>query len=58
MKDYDVEQVRKFLTDLFVRRAQRHLRSLAALYGWDSAQLAEYEIRFIKPGDLAPSITL
>lgn len=54
MNEYDTEQVRKFITTLFVLRAQRHLRTLATLYGWTPEELAEYEVRFIRPGDMAP----
>ena len=58
MNDYETAQLRKFLTALLVRRAQRHLRTLATLYGWSPEELAAHEERFIKPGDLAASLQL
>ena len=58
MNDYDTAQVRKFLTALLVRRAQRHLKTLATLYGWSPEELAAHEERFIKPGDIAFSLQL
>jgi hypothetical protein len=58
MNDYDTAQVRKFLTALLVRRAQRHLKTLATLYGWSPEELAANEERFIKPGDIAFALQL
>ena len=58
MNEYDTAQLRKFLTALFVRRAQRHLRALAVLYSWSPEELAANEERFIKPGDLAAALQL
>jgi hypothetical protein len=56
MNEYDTAQVRKFLTALLVRRAQRHLQTLATLYGWTPEELAANEERFIKPGDIAAQL--
>jgi hypothetical protein len=47
-------QIRRFLTSLFVARARRHLKTLAALYDWSPTTLAEYEQRFIKTIDCVP----
>ena len=58
MNDYDTAMVRKFLTALLVRRAQRHLKTLATLYGWSPEELALHEEKFIKPGDIAVSLKL
>ena len=58
MNEYDTASLRKFLTALFVRRAQRHLRALATLYGWSPEELAANEERFIKPGDIAAALKL
>jgi len=58
MNDYDTAQLRKFLTALLVRRAQRHLKALAILYNWSPEELAANEERFIKPGDIAFSLKL
>ena len=58
MNEYDTAILRKFLTALLVRRAQRHLKTLATLYGWSPEELAAHEERFIKPGDVAASLQL
>jgi len=58
MNEYDTAQLRKFLTALLVRRAQRHLRTLATLYSWSPEELAAHEERFIKPGDIAATVAL
>ena len=58
MNDYDTPMVRKFLTGLLVRRAQRHLKTLATLYGWSPEELALHEEKFIKPGDIAVALKL
>jgi hypothetical protein len=58
MNEYDTAQLRKFLTALLVRRAQRHLKALATLYGWSPEELAIHEERFIKPGDMAAALSL
>jgi len=47
-------QVRRFLTTLFIARAKRHLKALAALYNWSPETQAEYEARFIKTGNCVP----
>jgi hypothetical protein len=47
-------QVRRLLTTLFVIRAKRYLKTLSEHYGWSPETLAEYETRFIKPGDCVP----
>jgi hypothetical protein len=47
-------QVRRFLTTLFVKRAQRHLKALAELYSWSPEMLAENEQRFLKSGLFVP----
>lgn len=52
----DAATLRKFLTALLVRRAQRHLHTLAAIYGWTPEELAAHEERFVKPGDIAASL--
>jgi len=57
MNEYDTTQLRKFLTALLVRRAQRHLRTLAILYKWSPEELADQEERFIKPGDIAATVS-
>lgn len=58
MNDDDTATLRKFLTTLLVKRAQRHLKTLAVLYGWTPEELAANEERFIKPGDIAASLAL
>jgi hypothetical protein len=58
MNEYDISMVRKFLTALLVRRAQRHLKTLATLYGWSPEELALHEEKFIKPGDIAATLKL
>ena len=58
MNEYDTANLRKFLTALFVRRAQRHLKTLSTLYGWSPEELAAHEERFIKPGDIAATLQL
>jgi len=47
-------QIRRFLTTLFIKRAQRHLRALADLYGWSPEFLAENESHFIKTALFVP----
>jgi hypothetical protein len=47
--EYSESTVRRFLTVLFTLRARRHLRTLAELYGWSPEQLADAEVRFIRP---------
>ena len=58
MNDNEVATIRKFLTSLLVKRAQRHLKTLAVLYGWTPEELAANEERFIKPGDIAAALEL
>ena len=53
-KEVAEASVRRFMTVLFLARAKRHLRTLAEHYGWSSAQLAEYEARFIHMGNMVP----
>ena len=53
-EEYAAAQVRRFLTELFVSRAKRHLGALAELYSWSPEQLAEAEQRFIKASDCVP----
>lgn len=48
-------QLRRFLTVLFVKRAKRHLKTLADLYGWSPETLVENEERFIKTTAFLPS---
>jgi len=40
-------QLRRFFTVLFTKRAQRHLQTLATIYGWSPETLAAHEQRFI-----------
>ena len=47
-------QLRRFLTVLFVKRAKRHLKTLADLYGWSPEMLAENEQRFIQTAKFLP----
>lgn len=56
-KEFAEAQARKFLTVLFAKRARRHLKALAEIYGWSHAMLAEYEERFIKSADVVPIFT-
>lgn len=50
----DEATVRRFLTILFYKRAQRHLRTLAELYQLSPERLAELEERFLVTADCAP----
>jgi hypothetical protein len=52
--DADEATVRRFLTILFYKRAQRHLRTLAELYQMSAEHLAELEERFLVTADCAP----
>lgn len=52
--EFTTSQVRKFLTVLFVTRAQRHLRTLAEHYGWSPETLAANEARFVRVADCVP----
>lgn len=54
-KEFAEAQVRKFLTVLFAHRARRHLKTLAEIYDWSPAMLAEYEQRFISPAHMVPT---
>jgi hypothetical protein len=47
-------QARKFMTVLFYNRARRHLKTMAALYGWSPETLQEHEQRFLRPSDAVP----
>ena len=47
-------QVRRLMTVLFISRARRHLRTLAAAYGWSPETLAAHEARFIRTADFIP----
>lgn len=58
MNEYETAILRKFLTALLMKRAQRHLKTLATLYGWSPEELAAHEERFIKPGDIAAALQL
>jgi hypothetical protein len=52
--EYQEGQVRRFLTVLFMKRAQRHLRTLATLYGWSPEHLATMETRFLQQVRFTP----
>jgi hypothetical protein len=52
--DTDETTVRRFLTILFYKRAQRHLRTLAEAYQLSPERLAELEERFLVTADCAP----
>ena len=52
--EYQEGQVRRFLTVLFMKRAQRHLRTLATLYGWSPEHLAAQEARFLQQARFTP----
>jgi hypothetical protein len=52
--EYRETHLRQFLTVLFMKRAQRHLRALATLYGWSPEYLAEAEKRFLQQSYLTP----
>jgi hypothetical protein len=52
--EYQEGQVRRFLTVLFMKRAQRHLRTLATLYGWSPDYLAAMEARFLQQVHFVP----
>lgn len=52
--DTDEATVRRFLTILFYKRAQRHLRTLAEHYQMSPEHLAELEERFLSLAECAP----
>ena len=54
--DFANAQVRRLATTLFAKRAKRHLKALADLYGWSPEMLTEYEQRFIQPAKCVPTI--
>lgn len=54
--EYQESQVRLFLTVLFMKRAQRHLRTLATLYGWSPEHLTEMESRFLQQANFTPRL--
>jgi hypothetical protein len=53
--DADEATVRRFLTILFYKRDQRHLRTLAAAYNLSAERVAELEERFLISADCAPT---
>ena len=52
--DTDEATVRRFLTILFYKRAQRHLRTLVEHYQMSPERLTELEERFLSLADCAP----
>lgn len=54
MDTTDESTVRRFLTILFYKRCQRHLRTLAAAYNLSAERVAELEERFLVSADCAP----
>ena len=54
--EYQEGHVRRFLTVLFMKRAQRHLRTLATLYNWSPEHLAIMESRFLQQANFAPRV--
>ena len=55
--EYQEGQVRRFLTVLFMKRAQRHLRTLATLNGWSPEHLATMETRFLQQVNFTPRMS-
>ena len=53
-EEFVESQLRRFFTTLMTKRAQRHLRTLAAAYGWSLEFLAAQEERFLVPARMAP----
>jgi hypothetical protein len=56
--DSDETTVRRFLTILFYKRCQRHLRTIATTYNLSEERLAELEERFLLTADCAPTFVL
>ena len=53
--EYRESQVRRFLSVLFMKRAQRHLKTLATLYNWTPEYLAAMEARFVQQVRFTPT---
>jgi hypothetical protein len=52
--EYQEGHVRRMLTVFFMRRAQRHLRSLAMVQSWSPEHLAAMETRFLQQSRFVP----
>ncbi len=53
-QEFAERQARTFMTVLFTRRAERHLKTLAEIYNWSPEMLEEHKQRFIKPIKMIP----
>jgi hypothetical protein len=55
-REFAEGQVRRLMTNLFIARARRHLRTLATLYNWSPETLAANEARFIRTEYMVPRL--